>query len=276
MKRISFARTVIGSRSIFGAGCAICLSLCLVARTDAQSIILDNVTNTDSAFIPAYRYTQNGLDPYGPISFYNFLFEVSSGTGLGAGLVGGSYMGFCVNTFFSDPADGYQMLVDTTGSVLSYSWNGSPDYWNINTALKMDAFRDVLANYSLALVTTPVASTDFGRMIAAFSMLAAEIALDYDGTSGSLNLSAGANRVADPSGNPVSGVVLDLYNDMKASVGSGDGAGFVIYAAAWPDPNPATGAQDMIFFNTSAAIPEASTILLSLGAMALIARRRRS
>lgn len=239
-----------------------------------QAINIDNVASTTGPLFPEYIYTQNGYNPFGPFAYGNFLFDVKAGTGPGATLVGGHYMGFCVTPFLSDPADDYWLDVDTNGTALGYSVNGSADYWNIHTSLKYGAFKDVLATYASALVNTPRNSQAYADLVTAFSILSCELVLDYDGTPGSLNPAGGASTITDASGNAPAGSVAANYQGMVAAIGLGAGSGFELYAGAWPDPNPGAGAQDLVFFDMT-AVPEPSAALLLLTVPACLGGRRR-
>lgn len=242
-----------------------------LAAAHAQNITLDNVVANDGPGFQELIFTQFGSSPIGPMHAYNFSFGVSSGTGAGASLVGGYYMGFCVNTFLTDPANGDVMLVDDTGDALSYSVNGSADVWNIGTSLKYAAIKDVLYAYEPLFSSTATTSQAFLDMSAAFSILSSELAIDYDGTLGSIDPTSGNNLVTDAFGNPISGAVATYYSSMLAEVGTGNGAGFQLHSAGWPGSDPAAGTQDMVFF----AIPEPTVLSLAPLAGILALRRRR-
>lgn len=242
-----------------------------ISSVTAQNITLDNVVPNDGDSFPSLTFTQFGSDGGGPIHAYNFSFGVTAGTGSGASLVGGNYLGFCVNLFLPDPTTGDNMAVDSTGGVLSYSFNGSSDVWKADTAIKYDALKDVLFAYEPLFTSTSRSSQQFYDMTAAFSVLTNEIVIDYDGTLGSIDLSSGNNTVTDSSGDPISGNVVAYYNAMYGQIGNGKGSGFQLYSAAWPDSDATAGPQDMVFF----AIPEPSVLSLTPMAALMLLRRRR-
>ena len=244
------------------------------ASASAQTITLTNVSNTSSGFFPQYDYTQYGFDPSGPFSYYNFTFGVSAGTGAGSALAGGSYMGFCVNTFLSDPANGNVYNLDTTGGVLSYSINGSPDLWSIDSGAKYAAFKDVLATYAYQLATTPKNTQQYADLVTAFSVLSTELVIDYDGTQASIDTNSGNNTVKDSLGNPLplTGNIATIYNSMRSTAGTGVGAGFNLYAVG----RQSGGTQDMLFFDVNSVPEPSSTLLVILGGSLLISRRRRA
>lgn len=250
---------------ILGTAGIACMGM--IRPASAQQITLSGVQNTGSSYFQPYRFTQHGQTIN--FEYYNFTFGVSSGTGLGASLAGGDYMGFCLSGFFSDPGDGYVYSVGTDATALSYSINGSGDFWLSHRQEKFDALTDVLAAFAPDFVGTPMASQEFADMVSAFNFLSTEIVLDYDGTLGSLDLSSGENLVRNTDGSPVTGAVLDLYTDMVAEIGSGAGAGMTFYAAhpVW------TGVQDLVFFDIH-SVPEPGAALLAACVLPWWASRR--
>ncbi len=237
----------------------------LLAPAQAQNITLDSVVANNYAGFPSLIFTQNGSTGPGAMEAYNFSFGVSAGDGIGAPLVGGSYVGFCVNLFNSDPTTGNSLAIDTSGDVLSYEVGGSGDYWATGTSTKFMAIKNVLYANKDFFSTTDSNTQVYADMAAAFAILTNEIVIDYDGTLGSIDYAAGNNSVTDSAGDPIAGNVLAYYNTMLGQLGT-DSSGFNLYAAG------TTGiTQDMVFF----AIPEPSSMgLVSLAGLLVLRRRR--
>jgi hypothetical protein len=249
------------------------LALTCAAPLQAQdTITFGFVSQTPwSVGLGEYDVTLGGVsysddnDPQNGLTFPAYNVTVTSGTGVGATLIGQNFLAICVNLHYPglSPAE---MDLSADGSSLSYAIPGNPNVWDAFRVQKYNAIIDIVAAFGSGLAAMPQ-DDDFQNRITALNFALTEIAVD--GIAETDPLTNGNAQFRYRGGSELDGDVLGYFNDYMAAIGSGESGGYLLYAAG------VTGEtnQDVILI----PVPEPTVALLGgMAGLAMLSRRRRT
>lgn len=223
-------------------------------------------THTGGANI--FRSTELGVNN-DTLSFNAFNVTVGSGTGAAEGLVGQSFLALCINLRYESPAANLDYVYSNGSELLSYNPTGSGDFWNNAREAKYTAINNVIAALGSNLVAMDQSGPEFQEWMVAMSFALSEIIADYDGTVGSLSLTAGNNQFSYISnGQPVDGSIYSKYQQAIGYISTAAAPGSSLRLATIDN----SVNQDVILI----PVPEPSMVSLAglMGALGLLRRRR--
>lgn len=263
-----------GAGSFTGAGVLFRMALIALASVgslEAQSITFGSVSPTATNYsgdLGDYQTTLGGV--INDFTYPAFNVTVTDGSGGGELLIGQNFLAICVNISYPGLNTGTFNL-STDGSTLSYDIDGDGavygDSWAVSRTAKFNAIRDIIAVYGADLVALAgVDDEQFQFRVTALNFALAEIYID--GVASVDPLTTGNVQFRDSLGSDLSGAVLDYFNEYMAVAGTGEGAGYTLYAAG------VTGYanQDVILI----PVPEPGAAMLAgaAGVLGLMRRRR--